>query len=240
MLELHHPGFSCPLCRTFADLEADVEVDEHELKAIADALDEAEDSEEAPAPSNGAAHPREAGRSRDDAILVDSDEGGVSPQARRTVFATNGHASAAHHHDHQLGPSGLPAAMSGATYDVNGNHRNSAGEDDRLVEDALEVDYDGEDDDIGDGDDRMIEEFGGRNEDDQMDMTASPTKRFTGGYRGSATAGPSASAAVPLKIDLERRTDADTQAEREAREFANAYVHETALAMCTYRSSSPY
>jgi E3 ubiquitin-protein ligase DMA1/2 len=24
---MHHPGFSCPLCRTFADLEADVEVE---------------------------------------------------------------------------------------------------------------------------------------------------------------------------------------------------------------------
>ncbi|KAJ9108126.1 hypothetical protein QFC19_002593 [Naganishia cerealis] len=28
MLQLHHPGFSCPLCRTFHDLEADVEVDD--------------------------------------------------------------------------------------------------------------------------------------------------------------------------------------------------------------------
>ncbi|KAF8532416.1 hypothetical protein JB92DRAFT_2688598 [Gautieria morchelliformis] len=27
LLEMHHPGFSCPLCRTFADLEADVEVE---------------------------------------------------------------------------------------------------------------------------------------------------------------------------------------------------------------------
>ncbi|GJJ12867.1 hypothetical protein Clacol_007113 [Clathrus columnatus] len=27
LLERHHPGFSCPLCRTFADLEADVEGD---------------------------------------------------------------------------------------------------------------------------------------------------------------------------------------------------------------------
>ncbi|KAF8514962.1 SMAD/FHA domain-containing protein, partial [Hysterangium stoloniferum] len=25
LLQMHHPGFSCPLCRTFADLEADVE-----------------------------------------------------------------------------------------------------------------------------------------------------------------------------------------------------------------------
>lgn len=28
LLNLHHPGFSCPLCRTFADLEAEVEEDE--------------------------------------------------------------------------------------------------------------------------------------------------------------------------------------------------------------------
>jgi hypothetical protein len=27
LLESHHPGFSCPLCRTFADLEEDVEID---------------------------------------------------------------------------------------------------------------------------------------------------------------------------------------------------------------------
>jgi len=28
LLNMHHPGFSCPLCRTFADLEADVETEE--------------------------------------------------------------------------------------------------------------------------------------------------------------------------------------------------------------------
>lgn len=28
LLNMHHPGFSCPLCRTFADLDADVEEDE--------------------------------------------------------------------------------------------------------------------------------------------------------------------------------------------------------------------
>ena len=27
MLEIHHPAFSCPLCRTFANLEEDVEID---------------------------------------------------------------------------------------------------------------------------------------------------------------------------------------------------------------------
>ncbi|KAH9815496.1 hypothetical protein DFH28DRAFT_1082321 [Melampsora americana] len=28
LLQMHHPGFSCPLCRTFADLEADVETED--------------------------------------------------------------------------------------------------------------------------------------------------------------------------------------------------------------------
>ncbi|TFK19753.1 SMAD/FHA domain-containing protein [Coprinopsis marcescibilis] len=31
LLESHHPGFACPLCRTFADLEEDVEVDPQEM-----------------------------------------------------------------------------------------------------------------------------------------------------------------------------------------------------------------
>ena len=31
MLNMHHPGFSCPLCRTFANLEEDVEVDTEEI-----------------------------------------------------------------------------------------------------------------------------------------------------------------------------------------------------------------
>ncbi|KAF8584640.1 SMAD/FHA domain-containing protein [Ramaria rubella] len=34
LLEMHHPGFSCPLCRTFADLEADVEVENREPESI--------------------------------------------------------------------------------------------------------------------------------------------------------------------------------------------------------------
>ena len=34
LLLRHHPGFSCPLCRTFADLEADVEEDEAWQKAL--------------------------------------------------------------------------------------------------------------------------------------------------------------------------------------------------------------
>lgn len=34
LLMMHHPGFSCPLCRTFADLEADVEEDEEWQAAL--------------------------------------------------------------------------------------------------------------------------------------------------------------------------------------------------------------
>jgi len=37
LLDAHHPAFNCPLCRTFADLEEDVEVDiDPELDMIAD------------------------------------------------------------------------------------------------------------------------------------------------------------------------------------------------------------
>ncbi|KAJ7757186.1 hypothetical protein DFH07DRAFT_742232 [Mycena maculata] len=34
LLEAHHPAFSCPLCRTFADLEEDVEVEAEEVRAF--------------------------------------------------------------------------------------------------------------------------------------------------------------------------------------------------------------
>jgi hypothetical protein len=34
LIEQHHPGFSCPLCRTFADLNADVEEDEAWQQAL--------------------------------------------------------------------------------------------------------------------------------------------------------------------------------------------------------------
>ena len=40
LLESHHPAFSCPLCRTFADLEDDVEVEiEYEEELNDDAFD---------------------------------------------------------------------------------------------------------------------------------------------------------------------------------------------------------
>lgn len=40
---MHHPGFSCPLCRTFADLEADVETEEDHF--LEDAAREADGSD---------------------------------------------------------------------------------------------------------------------------------------------------------------------------------------------------
>ncbi|KNZ54815.1 hypothetical protein VP01_2846g2 [Puccinia sorghi] len=40
LLQMHHPGFSCPLCRTFADLEADVETDDQPAPAPPQALPE--------------------------------------------------------------------------------------------------------------------------------------------------------------------------------------------------------
>lgn len=45
LLETHHPSFSCPLCRTFANLEEDVEVDTASIDLEGDAAEE-----ETPAP----------------------------------------------------------------------------------------------------------------------------------------------------------------------------------------------
>ena len=46
LLETHHPSFSCPLCRTFANLEEDVEVDTVSIDLEGDAPEE----DEPPAP----------------------------------------------------------------------------------------------------------------------------------------------------------------------------------------------
>jgi E3 ubiquitin-protein ligase DMA1/2 len=46
LLETHHPAFSCPLCRTFANLEEDVEVDAASIDFDDDVAEE-----EAPAPA---------------------------------------------------------------------------------------------------------------------------------------------------------------------------------------------
>ncbi|KAG8924662.1 hypothetical protein FRC00_004875 [Tulasnella sp. 408] len=214
LLELHHPGFSCPLCRTFADLEADVEVDENELKAIEAALDEAEeDANAAPVPAAQAAPAQAAGHTAEDAIVVDSDANG-SPAANRTVAAVNpgtrnpflnalqGHSSPA-----------APAVT---------NNGHSAIDEDRQVEDELEVGFDEDDE----GDEHMVsaDEFGGRHGDDIMDTTYSPDKRNAGLRELPDTthngAGPS-SRSKALSIEA-RRNAAEAQAEREATEFANA------------------
>ncbi|KAG6878838.1 hypothetical protein C0992_007281 [Termitomyces sp. T32_za158] len=61
LLETHHPAFSCPLCRTFADLEEDVEV-EVEVDADADADADADVDVDAEAEATGeCAHPEEEG-----------------------------------------------------------------------------------------------------------------------------------------------------------------------------------
>lgn len=54
MLNLHHPGFSCPLCRTFADLEADIEQDEEWQEAL---IKEAEAAEAAGARGSASLEP---------------------------------------------------------------------------------------------------------------------------------------------------------------------------------------
>lgn len=48
---MHYPGFSCPLCRTFADLDADVEQDEvsSDLEEIEGAEEEEDDTRALPA-----------------------------------------------------------------------------------------------------------------------------------------------------------------------------------------------
>ena len=46
LLIQHHPGFSCPLCRTFADLEADVEQDDVAEDVDIEEEDESEDTEQ--------------------------------------------------------------------------------------------------------------------------------------------------------------------------------------------------
>ena len=46
LLVQHHPGFSCPLCRTFADLEADVEQDDVAEPVAQDSSSSGEEEEE--------------------------------------------------------------------------------------------------------------------------------------------------------------------------------------------------
>lgn len=95
MLELHHPGFACPICRTFADLEADVEIDEQELKAISDALDEAEAVDGPPLDPTGSNallnsfSKRQGAGTAEDAIEVDSDDNLNMPLLPPTSITQN-------------------------------------------------------------------------------------------------------------------------------------------------------
>ena len=83
LLETHHPAFLCPLCRTFANLEEDVEV---EVASI-DLEDEA--AEEAPAPATAPEDPEmlmlspNLGRERDGAETEVEPEAGISGALRR-------------------------------------------------------------------------------------------------------------------------------------------------------------
>ncbi|KAG8899329.1 hypothetical protein FRB99_006778 [Tulasnella sp. 403] len=222
LLELHHPGFSCPLCRTFADLEADVEVDENELKAIEDALDEAEEEanhiDAMESAMNDVAHSKRGGAgTADDAIVVDSDTGG-SPLAHRAMASGNPNGRAVTSTVYGDVPASTGAGSVGVPVNPFNNGQ-SAGDEDRQVEDELEVEFDEDD-----GDERMVsgsaDEFGERHGDDNLDVTFAPDRRnFREGQLNGA--GPSNSRAVPLTIDS-RRNEADVRAEREAKEFADA------------------
>lgn len=217
LLELHHPGFSCPLCRTFADLEADVEVDETELKAIEDALDEAEEEDlVAVATEPNGKGKGVLGASADDAIEVDSDNGPAQGQA--PVGQTGNRVPA-------------PPVVTTSTVPTLGHQQTSTGaDDDRQVEDELEVDFD------EDEDERMVsgsaDEFGGRLQaggdagEDYMDTTYSPDKRnghmpFSNNSRNPTPGvGPSNARDIPLRINSAGVEE--SVGEREARELADA------------------
>ncbi|GAA5870740.1 hypothetical protein JCM1840_006789 [Sporobolomyces johnsonii] len=47
LVEQNYPGFCCPLCRTYADLEADVEIDPPEASAEPETTDDGESAEQA-------------------------------------------------------------------------------------------------------------------------------------------------------------------------------------------------
>lgn len=214
LLELHHPGFSCPLCRTFADLEADVEVDENELKAIEAALDEAEeDADSAHVPASGPPA-QAAGHAADDAILVDSDVNG-SPAANRTVATAN--PSTRNPFLNAMQAHSSPAAPAVT------NNGHAATDEDRQVEDELEVDFEED----YEGDEHMVsaDEFGDRHGEDVMDTTYSPDKRNAGlrELPDATTHNGAGSSSRSKALSIEaRRNAAEAQAEREASEFANA------------------
>lgn len=76
LLEQHHPAFSCPLCRTFANLEEDVEVEiENESIAEASAIIISVASANADSPAAAPSTPHLANNSRERVLDRDRDAG---------------------------------------------------------------------------------------------------------------------------------------------------------------------
>ncbi|KZT35750.1 hypothetical protein SISSUDRAFT_1008346 [Sistotremastrum suecicum HHB10207 ss-3] len=85
LLDMHHPGFSCPLCRTFANLDEDVEVETEPVPSSGDGEDMAADDEGVEEPpltrhSNSLEQERDhepdpmgMDRSDEGAIMIDDD-----------------------------------------------------------------------------------------------------------------------------------------------------------------------
>ncbi|KAG5351227.1 hypothetical protein C0989_007382 [Termitomyces sp. Mn162] len=92
LLETHHPAFSCPLCRTYADLEEDVEVE-----AEAEAEAEAEQAE------NDSEHPE---HENDDSAEPDARESDDEPDA------VDAHAAPAYVDETTPAPAPLPLSLS--------------------------------------------------------------------------------------------------------------------------------
>ncbi|KAG8925329.1 hypothetical protein FRC02_009770 [Tulasnella sp. 418] len=212
MLELHHPGFSCPLCRTFADLEADVEVEPYPHI-----------EEEAAEPAASSNRPN-ASRSPPSApYVVDSDNDAVmnSPggdSRLRPTRADGAVTSQIPRRGFIPHPSSIPHAQISVP---------NPADDDAQVENALLGYQIGEDEDamaLGD----VLEaagpgehEFGvldGNSSRHLMDTTVRPVL-------GSGT-GSSSSVArpIPLRLDASHRTSEQSESdrEREARDFADA------------------
>lgn len=83
LLNQHHPGFSCPLCRTFADLEADVEQDEAWQEAL---LKEAQALEYAAAGGGG-----DGSSSSNDANVTHGAIAGGASASRSNPTSSHGH-----------------------------------------------------------------------------------------------------------------------------------------------------
>ncbi|KAF7329863.1 RING-type domain-containing protein [Mycena kentingensis (nom. inval.)] len=116
LLESHHPAFSCPLCRSFADLEEDVEVEAEEDDD--DEMLDAPDAAAAPAP-----HPDGPGAHHEEGVLADDLEGEdgdevdqlFPPPRTRAVAGGGGGAET------EVEDNGMPG-MIGATRNANSDN----------------------------------------------------------------------------------------------------------------------